>query len=241
MRKILFSFLFVISSFQAQTIDTDHDGIPDIEDQCPTAAGIRENYGCPETIRKNCAYFLQKDADDLIKFKQENQNIENIYNLINTTILDDVPKKLIGSSSIYLRFIDNNSPCDQAGRCCSELYLNQYNFLIAKFWNEDSIEQIFRKYKSSIVLSSKVPKPMIGDYKTELSSKLFTYLIKHYDENEQGGRFYVKSKRTEMEKNTIPIAIEFKNPYQITISYLDKIKKYEYKNQKWDIIPPTLR
>lgn len=82
---------------------------------------------------------------------------------------------------------------------------------------------------------------MIGDYKTELSSKLFTYLIKHYDENEQGGRFYVKSKRTEMEKNTIPIAIEFKNPYQITISYLDKIKKYEYKNQKWDIIPPTLR
>ncbi|MCA6065885.1 hypothetical protein JI747_001760 [Chryseobacterium sp. RG1] len=237
MKKILFLFLFAITYFQAQTIDTDSDGIPDTEDQCPTLAGIKENYGCPETMRKNCAYFRQKDEEVFTKFKIENENIETIYDLINRNILDDIPKKILHTSFIYIHFIDNLSPCDiisPDNRCCSGLSFNKHNFLITKFWNEKAIESLFTRYKASILLSTKIPEPLISDFKSELSPELFSFLMKYH--NKDTGRVKLKSENIGKEKNNIQIGIEFRTPYQIEITYLDKIKKYEYNNQKWENI-----
>ncbi len=233
MKKILFLLFFAITFFQAQTTDSDSDGIPDTEDQCPTLAGIKENYGCPETMRKNCAYFRQKDEEAFAKFKIENKNIETIYDLINRNILDDVPKKVLNTSFIYIYFIDNFSPCDIGpdNRCCSVLSFNKHNFLITKFWNERAIESFFTRYKASILLSTKIPEPLISAFKSELSPELFSFLMKHYDKNK--GRVKLKSENIGKEKNNIKIRIEFRTPYQIEITYLDKIKKYEYNNQKW--------
>ncbi|MGV0938008.1 hypothetical protein ACTS91_13450 [Empedobacter falsenii] len=43
---IIFSVIFYSSLFAQELIDTDGDGIPDIEDHCPTVKGPKENNGC---------------------------------------------------------------------------------------------------------------------------------------------------------------------------------------------------
>ncbi|HCC93898.1 MAG TPA: hypothetical protein DEQ26_06155 [Flavobacteriaceae bacterium] len=46
MRKFLIYLFFSSSLFAQELIDTDGDGIPDIEDHCPTVKGPKENNGC---------------------------------------------------------------------------------------------------------------------------------------------------------------------------------------------------
>ncbi len=43
---IIFSVIFYSNLFAQELIDTDGDGIPDIEDHCPTVKGPKENNGC---------------------------------------------------------------------------------------------------------------------------------------------------------------------------------------------------
>ncbi|MGV0847208.1 thrombospondin type 3 repeat-containing protein [Empedobacter falsenii] len=46
MRKFLIYLFFSSSLFAQELIDTDGDGIPDVEDHCPTVKGPKENNGC---------------------------------------------------------------------------------------------------------------------------------------------------------------------------------------------------
>lgn len=43
---IIFSVIFYSNLFAQELIDTDGDGIPDVEDHCPTVKGPKENNGC---------------------------------------------------------------------------------------------------------------------------------------------------------------------------------------------------
>ena len=46
MRKFLIYLFFSPIIFAQYLIDTDADGIPDVEDHCPTVKGPKENNGC---------------------------------------------------------------------------------------------------------------------------------------------------------------------------------------------------
>lgn len=234
MKTVFLLLLFSTVYFHAQIPDADHDGIPDTTDACPTIAGVPENNGCPLNPSKpDCSLFKEKNKIKFEAFKIDHQHIEQIYNLINKTILDNVinkrSKKDLVSKEIYIKYINNNAYFDQ--KSCLDGIPPDYNFLITKFWNKNVLEYAKKKYNKEISLSTLIPKEDFDEFRKVIGDESFNYIIQYYDPMMMKVNIPAQQKSTR--GISIPIVIQFKTPYKIEVNDTKNNTTYEYKNNTW--------
>ena len=61
-------------------MDTDKDGIPDVEDKCPTEPGPKSNFGCPVTSPKSNLRLWKVSGHDIILSNDEAKLLDDILN-----------------------------------------------------------------------------------------------------------------------------------------------------------------
>jgi hypothetical protein len=224
--------------------DTDGDGILDRDDACPTIPGVTENQGCPKQTL-DCTKFYEEEKLKFDTFRNDNKNIESVYNLLSINILDYFKKenKNTDVQEVYLNFLDYGPSClyyprGYVPRCTSSRSTDEYNFLITRFWNKKALENFVKKYNASILIKYYF-KEYEKDYSEIFTEELHNFLVKRKINDT---RVVISPTILKKSKNKISIKIEirFINPYQLMITYTpyagglrDISKKLEYRQGKW--------
>ncbi len=224
--------------------DTDGDGILDKDDACPTVPGVIENNGCPSQ-KLDCTKFYENEKLEFDKFRNDNKNIDKIYNLLSINILNyfKSKNKNVEIKEVYLDFLDYGPQClyyprGYIPKCESGRSTDEYNFLITKFWNKNALENFSKKKNVSIQM-----KYYFKNYEKELndifSEELHNFLVskKVNDRN-----VVISKKRLSDNKKEISLKIKIKfiNPYQLEIEYTpfaggvyEVSSEVQYKDGKW--------
>lgn len=224
--------------------DTDGDGILDKDDACPTVIGVIENNGCP-TQNHDCTKFYEEERLKFEKFKNDNKNIENIYNSLSINILNYFKKenKNIEIKEAYLNFLDYGPQClyypkGYVPQCESSRNTDEYNFLITKFWNKNALEN-FSKKKNVLIKMKYLFKDYEQEFSNIISEELHNFLVSR-KVNDRNVVISQKPLRDNEKEISLEIKIKFINPYQLVIDYTpfaggvyQVSKKIEYQNGNW--------
>lgn len=219
--------------------DTDGDGILDKDDACPEMFGEIEYQGCPSP-KIDCTKFYEDERLKLEKFKIDYKDIQNIYNLLSINIIDYFKKenKNIEIGQIYVGFLDYGPQCGtHPNRCYSSRSIEEYNFLITKFWNKEILENIVNRKKTILYIRYNFRIPD-SEILMVVPEKTHNYFLKNkFNES----MVIIKPKTAKNSKNKISgsVVINFVNPYLLSITYTPMTgpselrKKFEYKDGKW--------
>ena len=220
--------------------DTDGDGILDKDDACPNIKGLPEFHGCPDPISKSCRELIEKNRAEYLQLVKDHENIGEIYNLINKDIMDIVfrlyPKMKTDSKvGISLPFIELNPNLPCGIGCNDSSKEDTFNFLIGKFWTQEAIEFIEKKYHKSIRIKGFIPSDPGRQNKLEtlMGKKLFNYLLTY--SNEESGNIIIPSQFQQQTEGYFNFYLGFINPYTLRIVVEDQSVIYEYKNNKWQL------
>lgn len=212
--------------------DTDGDGILDKDDRCPTVPGPAYSNGC----RAISCTFGNEPNIRMEKFEMDVQNIEKIYDLVNKKVLDNIvqsrPKKdFIGRKTYFrIEYIDYRSYIDS--KTPDDGISPGYNFLITRFWNQNILEYIRKKYGKDIYLSTSINPNYVNAYHKMIGDKTFDYMMKHYDSRYH--QIKIAGKQPTTLENPIHIMVNFITPYKIKVMDFQSVTAYEYKNNQWE-------
>lgn len=224
--------------------DTDGDGVLDKDDACPTIEGIEENNGCPNQ-KLDCTQFYEEERNKFEKFREDNEEIERIYNLISTNILQyfNDENKQSKITQVFIKFLDYGPVCyyepkNYEPKCTSGRSTDEYNFLVTRFWNKNALEKFVQKNNVTAVI--KYPfKKYDTDYTKIFPEELHDYLEKKARNN--NAYIVPKGKTVKTNEVLIKIDIVFINPHKLEITYTPYSgglkfvsKKLEYSKGKWN-------
>ena len=224
--------------------DTDGDGVLDKDDACPTTEGVAENNGC-SSQKLDCIQFYEDENNKFEEFRKNNVEIEHIYNLLSTNILQyfNEENKQSKVNRVFIKFLDYGPLCDYepknyVPKCTSARSTDEYNFLVTRFWNKNALEKFVQKNNVTAVMNYPFKK-YDSDFTNIFPKELHDYLEKKARNN--NAYIIPKGKTEKANKVLIKIDIAFINPHKLEIIYTpysDGLKfvskKLEYSKGKWN-------
>ncbi|GAA5101819.1 hypothetical protein GCM10023210_42130 [Chryseobacterium ginsengisoli] len=230
--------------------DIDGDGILDKDDACPTLPGVPEENGCPR--RGDCKEYFEKEKQELINFKEKNNNDKAKFIALRKIIFNNVSKEFLAGESMFVSiyvdtFINENITFQCSSR--STLYHDKQLFLDQLFWSKETFEYVAKKLNKNIVptFGLNATRTINKDFINELKKDGYYGFMLNFPKvkaYERSGLYYPRNKqKPKFDGSDTRLVVNFSH-YDANDEVVAKFSRlrdeyfytYKYVDNQWKLI-----